>query len=285
MGSWLTLPNDELARFQGSRCYQLIVEKYLAAIGNKDWQQQVQELLSMGSPLSSYQYPALSNWEFQVSPGSGAHHTHFGGLALHTLQNLEYAESWATVYQSRSIPVSRDLLFAMIILHDCMKRFIYQFDDQFNLVKAEDPFIAKSEDHHSWVIREMAARGFDVELIKGVAAMHGIDDVSLDSGVTGTAVVNHYLHIGDSHLNYTEDDIRPEHVIGFLADSDWHWSGQAQRKSHFLAKIMAKKLQADPKYLALYLGSRFTFEKIGSIIEADGYEQAAGKVEAMISLK
>jgi hypothetical protein len=85
--------------------------------------------------------------------------------------------------------VDRDLLYATIIIHDSMKRFLYRFDEAYNLEKAEDPFIAKKEDHHSWVIREMMARGCDKELVLSVAAIHGIDDVTLDSeGISRFAV-------------------------------------------------------------------------------------------------
>ena len=132
---------------------------------------------------------------FAVAPGSGAHHRHFGGLALHTLQNLEYAAAWADIYDARGIRINRDLLLATILIHDTMKRFIYKFDTDFSFIKVEDPFIAKQEDHHSWVLRELAAWAADQKLLLSVAAIHGIDDVTLDQGVKGVAVVNHYLRL------------------------------------------------------------------------------------------
>lgn len=281
----LELTGDALARFQGDRCYKTITEKYLAAIENPGWREQAKTLLTFERPVSSYAYPLLSDWDFKTSPGSGAHHTHFGGLALHTLQNLEYAEAWSQVYRNRGIAVDTDLLYASIIMHDCMKRFIYKFDDNFNLVKSEDAFIAKKEDHHSWVLREMTARGFDKILILGVAAMHGIDDVALRTGVEEVSVVNHYLTISGSGLKYTADDVRSEHVIAFLSDSDWHWSGRAQRKAGILAEQMAGKFEVGANFLKLYLGSRFTFEKVGHMIEQCGYEQAAKDLETFIFMQ
>lgn len=276
------LTHDELAYFQGQRCYDAIVEKYLPGIASTAWRAQAEELLKLRQPVSPYAYSLLAEWHFGTSPGSGAHHTHFGGLALHTLQNLEYADAWAGIYKKRGIAVNIDLLYAIIIMHDCMKKFIYKFDDDYNLIKAEDPFIAQKEDHHSWVLREMTARGFDKTLVLGVAAMHGIDDVALRSGVDGVGVVNHYLAISNSGLTYTPDDVRPEHVIAFLSDSDWHWSGQAQRKAGLLAGQMAERLRLNKNFLKVYLGSRFTFEKVGHMIERHGYERAAALLEAEI---
>jgi len=278
------LPSDpnELAKYRGIPAYHIIERKFLAVIAGSKWGQAAADFLTLSKPVSEYAYPLLSNWDFAVSPGSGAHHTHFGGLASHTLQNLEYAESWADVYDRRGLAVNRDLLYATIIIHDSMKRFLYQFDEAYNLKKAEDPFIAKKEDHHSWVIREMTARGCDKELVLSVAAIHGIDDVTLESGVRGAAVVNHYLAIGQAGLQYSEDDVRSEHVIAFLADSDWHWSGQAQRKTGVLAEQMAADCGTSPGHMKIYLGSRFTYEKVGWCIEQYGYEQAKEQFAAMI---
>lgn len=278
------LPADpnELAKYRGIPAYNIIERKFLAQIAGSKWGQTAAEFLTLKQPVSDYAYPLLANWDFAVSPGSGAHHTHYGGLATHTLQNLEYAESWADIYERRGLTVDRNLLFATVIIHDAMKRFLYCFDDAFNLKKAEDPFIAKKEDHHSWVIREMTARGCDRELVLSVAAMHGIDDVALASGVRGTAVVNHYLAIGQAGLYYSEDDVRPEHVIAFLADSDWHWSGQAQRKTGILAGQMAEECGAAPGHLKVYLGSRFTYEKVGWCIEQHGYARAKEEYAAII---
>ena len=262
------------SKFKGQPAYGTICEKYLKTISNLRWVQLLEDLLSMKKPMSKYSYAPLSEWDFAVAPGSGAHHAHFGGLALHTLQNLEYAEAWAKIYEARGHKLNQDLLFATIIAHDIMKRFIYKFDDQYNLTKAEDPFIAKKEDHHSWILRELKARSCDRELLFSVAAIHGIDDVALAHGVNGVAIVNHYFSIAGMDLQYTPDDIRPEHVVAFLSDSDWHWSGQAQRKTGILAEMMAKQSEVGAPMLKLYLGSRFSFETVGAHIEKHGYDNA-----------
>jgi len=253
----------------------LLREKYVKRIERLEWRQMALTFLSLARPLTHYAYTPLAQWDFSVAPGSGAHHTHFGGLALHTLQNLEYAEAWADVYGQRGIAVNRDLLYATIVIHDTMKRFLYRFDADFNFEKAEDPFIAKREDHHSWVLRELKARGCDPELLLSVAAIHGIDDVTLAGGVQPVSVVNHYLALGNTGLSYTIDDVRPEHVIAFLSDSDWHWSGQAQRKTGLLAERMASETGMAPNMIKVYLGSRFTYELVGDYIEKHGYAAAA----------
>jgi len=183
---------------------------------------------------------------------------------------LEYAKALAAVYESRKISINYDLLYTTIALHDTMKRFIYSFDDDYQLHKAEDSFIAKKDDHHSWVLREMTQQGCDHELIRSVAAMHGIDDIALASGVKNAAIVNHYLTIGGTGLHYTSDDVRPEHVIAFLADTDWHWSGQAQLKTGRLAEKLALGDIKKANYLMCYLGSRFSYEEVGHFIEKNG---------------
>ena len=273
----ITLSMDplELSRFQGERSKKVIEDKYLNTINNSAWRGLAQTLLTMEEPASQYAYPLLSRWDFAVAPGSGAHHTHFGGLALHTLQNLEYADTWASLYERRGISINRDLLYATIIIHDTMKRFIYRFGTDFAFEKSEDPFIAKHEDHHSWVLRELNQRGCDKELLLSVAAIHGTDDVSLQHGVQPVAVVNHYLSIGNTGLVCTQDDIRPEHIVAFLSDSDWHWSGQAQRKTGLLSERLAAKTGVSPNSLKIWLGSVFSYEQVGSYIEQHGYELAA----------
>jgi hypothetical protein len=277
-----TVP-EELAAYQGLGAYRKIENTYLRSVGNAEWLALAQTLMTMESPVTPYRYDPVSNWAFWVAPGSGAHHKHFGGLAWHTLQNLEYAAAWADVYSARGININRDLLLTTILIHDVMKRFIYSFDRDFNFIKQEDPFIAKQEDHHSWLLRELAFRGADRELILSVAAMHGIDDVTLAEGVQSVAVVNHYLSIGNTQLEYKADDVRPEHVIAFLSDSNRHWSGQAQHKTEVLANRLAPLFRLNPNYLHIYLGSRFTYEQIGHYIDEHGYEKAADFIRRSIA--
>ena len=282
MHQMLTMDVGELSAFQGIRSERLIRENYAPTISDGRWRKLALSFMTLDKPITTYTYPLISHWDFAAAPGSGAHHTHFGGLALHTLQNLEYAAAWTEVYAQRGIKLDKGLLYATIIIHDCMKRFIYSFDDDFNFVKAEDPFIAKREDHHSWVLRELKGRGCDRDLLASVAAIHGIDDVALDGGVKSVAIVNHYLAIGDTGLQYTKDDVRPEHVIAFLSDSDWHWSGQVQRKTGLLAERMARDAGLSRNRLMVYLGSRFSYENVGDYIEKHGYDKAAEYFTALI---
>lgn len=268
------MDNKQLSQFQGEPAERIIQDKYLYVIASKNWRDLSEIFMTMEKPRSRYAYPILGQWAFSSAPGSGAHHTHFGGLALHTLQNLEYADTWANLYQARGIKIDRDLLYATIIIHDSMKRFIYCFDEEFNFHKSEDAFIAQKEDHHSWVLRELCARGCDRDLLFSVAAIHGIDDVSLAEGVKAVAIVNYYLLIGDTGLTYAADDIRAEHVIAFLADSDWHWSGQAQRKTGLLAERIEQTVGISANKVKVYLGSRYSYEKVGKDIEQHGYDGA-----------
>ncbi|WP_196592123.1 hypothetical protein [Pectinatus frisingensis] len=264
----------DLAEFQGKKAYKIIQENYIEKIVDKNWREYIQLFLTMTKPKSSYKYNFLARWDFSVAPGSGAHQAHFGGLAVHVLQDLEYADALARVYEKRGICIDYDLLYTTIVLHDTMKRFIYKFDDNYVLEKSEDDFIAKAADHHSLVLKEMKRQGCDKKLILSVAAIHGIDDVSLQ-GIKKFAVVNHYLAIGQTGLKYTADSIRPEHTIAFLSDSDWYWSGQMQRQTESLAGMLVKDDMRMKNYLRVYLGSRFTYEKVGTIIAEKGYQAAA----------
>ncbi len=96
------------------------------------------------------------------------------------------------------------------------------------------------------------------------------------------AVVNHYLRIGNTGLEYTLDDVRPEHAIAFLSDSDWHWSGQAQRKTEVLAKQLASRFAVNPRYLQVYLDSKFTYEQIGHYVDKHGYDKTVNVVYGVI---
>lgn len=274
---------DELAAFQGNSCLNIIKDKFIKQIKNKYYLKLIELFWNMKKPQSSYKYPFLSAWDYAVSPGSGAHQAHYGGLALHILQDFEYAETLAKVYEKKAVLIDYDLLYTTIALHDSMKRFIYNFDENYVLKKAEDAFIAKEADHHSLVLHELSLNNCSRELILSVAAIHGIDDVSIASGVNNLAIVNHYLQIANIDLCYNEDDVRAEHVIAFLSDSDWFWSGRAQTKTGILADKIAEIYDLNANYVKLYLGSRFTFEKVGSFIDKNGYQIACKHYASMIS--
>jgi hypothetical protein len=274
-------PLEMLARFQGVPALERIREEFIPEVDEPSWRSLVEEFLALETPHTPYTYPWFSPLPFEVCPGSGAHHAHVGGLALHVLQDLENARALIETHMSRGLPGRPGLLYAAILLHDVMKRFVYRFDDHYQLEKSEDPFIGKHEDHHSWVLRELTARDVDRELILAVAAMHGLDDVSLESGVRPLAVVNHYLAISGSGMEMTAEDVRPEHVLGFLADSDWPMSGRAQARCRALSELMTTDLGLSPQYVFVYLGSRFGFERLGSLLAEHGVAEAATRIRSL----
>ena len=112
--------------------------------------------------------------------------------------------------------------------------------------------------------------------------MHGVDDVSLAGGVKPLAIVNHYLTIGGTGLAMTAEDVGPEHVIGFLADSDWPFSGRAQARCLALAGRLAGRRGVGREYMWLYLGSRFGFEHVEAQIVTLGEDQAAERFDALL---
>ena len=268
-------PLENLARFQGIPAFERIKNEFLPAVGNASWQSLIEEFLDLQTPRTPYAHPFFPPMDFATCPGSGAHHAHIGGLALHILQGLENARALAAAHQARGLPVRVGLLYAAILLHDAMKRFVFRFNGRFVLEKSEDGFIGKREDHHSWMLRELAARGAGKELIFAVAAMHGIDDVSVDAGVRPLGVVNHYLSLSGTGFLMTADDVRPEHVLGFLADSGWPFSGRAQARCQALAQSLAPLTGLPCSYLWVYLGSRFGFEGLDALLEEHGLEKTA----------
>lgn len=276
------VPLEELARFQGEPALAALRREFLPAVTNPVWQGLVEEFLTLDEPFTPYAHARQWAWSFAASPGSGAHHAHIGGLALHVLQDLRNARALADVHEARGLPLDRGLLYAAILLHDCLKRFVYGFGPDYTLQKAEDPFIARNEDHHSWVLRELVARGADVELIIAVAAMHGLDDVSLATGVRPLAVVNHYLALGLTGIEMTAEQVRAEHSIGFLADSDWSWSGRAQQRSRELAVRMAPDCEVPVGYMQVYLGSRFSFEGIDALLLSKGQDGAMAHIASVM---
>lgn len=269
---------SRLARFQGEPALAAIRREFVPAVTNPVWRGLVDEFMELDEPLTPYAHPRHEAWSFAASPGSGAHHGHIGGLAVHVLQDLRNARALGDAHEARGLPLDRGLLYAAILLHDCLKRFVYAFDADYALHKSEDPFIARNEDHHSWVLRELTARGADEEIILATAAMHGLDDVSLAEGVKPLAVVNHYLDIGLTGLTMRAEDVRAEHAIGFMADSDWPWSGRAQQRTRELAEAMAPRCGVHAGYMHLYLGSRFSFEHVDGLLQDMGRELAMARL-------
>lgn len=264
---------EELAAFQGVPALARIRAEFLPEVDEPGWRGLIEEFLALPEPGTPYAHPWFPPMPFEACPGSGAHHAHVGGLALHILQDLENARALLKVQGARGLPVRPGLVYAAILLHDAMKRFVYRFNDRWELEKSEDPFIGKREDHHSWMLRELAARGADRELTLAVAAMHGLDDVSVVGGVRPLGVVNHYLAASGSGLVMTPDEVRAEHVIGFLADSDWPASGAAQARCRVLAGELAPGLGLDPRYVWVHLGSRLGFERAAALHARLGPEE------------
>jgi hypothetical protein len=67
-----------------------------------------------------------------------------------------------------------------------------------------------------------------------------------------------------------------------MSDPDWHWSGQAQRKTEVPAKQLALRCGLGANYLQVDLGSRFTYEKIGHYIDQHSHHKAADYVRGLI---
>lgn len=269
-----------LSRFLGIPANQRIHDEYLSQIADPAWRKLIKTLHTCQKPTTVYKYEVTRSLPFSMAIGSVAHHMHYGGLAVHTLQCLEYAEALTQVYLKRGLSVDKSLLYAAIILHDSMKRFVYSFDSDFNLQRNEDRCF-ETDDHHSWVLREMQALGAEEQLLKAVAAVHGINSVTIGS-IESFKLVNHYLGIADTGLRYTIDDNRPEHVIAFLSNNDWHWTGIAQMRTAQLTARLTQIFNIPAKKFHVMLGSMFTFEAIGRFIETQGMEAASKFYEAEV---
>jgi len=106
----------------------------------------------------------------KVSPAAKLmHHNYIGGLMVHTLECLKYAELNMSVMDYK---INRDNVLAACILHDIGKIFEYTIDIETGLIDYDEKF------RHDWITHSQygfsicKSHGFD-EVARMIAAHHG----------------------------------------------------------------------------------------------------------------
>ncbi|MGQ4833107.1 MAG: HD domain-containing protein [Candidatus Asgardarchaeia archaeon] len=125
------------------------------------------------------------------SPASKrTHHSHEGGLLLHTYAVLQIAKSLADIVESvYNVQVDRDIIIAAAILHDIMKPATYR------KINAEyhTSDLGNKLDHLTLIVSEMYKRNFPIEVIHAVAGHHGNDGSTWPRSIEALIV-----HLADS---------------------------------------------------------------------------------------
>ncbi|MBR6099632.1 HD domain-containing protein [bacterium] len=100
------------------------------------------------------------------------HHNYIGGLMVHTLECLQYAEAnmEMSIYK-----FNQDNIFAACILHDIGKIFEYKIDLESGLIDYEEDFRKEWITHSQYGFSICMNEGFK-EVAKMIAAHHGRSD-------------------------------------------------------------------------------------------------------------
>lgn len=118
--------------------------------------------------------PRFSPQPFWSAPGSDydRHHSHPGGLALHTALNVKLSLAAVDAYQQNyGYALNRDLLISAQILHDCMKPWVLQWQEDGSI-----PPQLRTEGsgcHHIFGLAESIYRGLPPVVIIAQCCTHG----------------------------------------------------------------------------------------------------------------
>lgn len=100
------------------------------------------------------------------------HHNYVGGLMVHTLECLKYAEANMEISDYK---FNRDYILAACILHDIGKIFEYTIDTETGLIDYNENFRKEWLTHSQYGFTICMANGFK-EIAKMIAAHHGRSD-------------------------------------------------------------------------------------------------------------
>ena len=111
--------------------------------------------------------------KIKVAPAAKLmHHNYIGGLMVHTLECLHYAE----INMDNSIhKFNRDNILAACILHDIGKIFEYTIDTETGLIDYDETFKKEWLTHSQYGFTICMSNGFK-EVAKMIAAHHGRSD-------------------------------------------------------------------------------------------------------------
>lgn len=127
--------------------------------------------------LDLFKNPSLNIAEEQFTPppfeqslGSiGFHHSYKGGLLEHTIScskiGLAICQTFGEVYGCK---INSDHVLAATLIHDIYKTVVYDENSPTGLSR-----LGEKIDHHTLVASELIRRGFPLEVIHAVLAIHG----------------------------------------------------------------------------------------------------------------
>ena len=111
--------------------------------------------------------------KIKVAPGAKLmHHNYVGGLMVHTLECLKYAE---INMDTSDYKFNRDQILAACILHDIGKIFEYTINTETGLIDYDENFKKVWLTHSQYGFTICMANGFK-EIAKMIAAHHGRSD-------------------------------------------------------------------------------------------------------------
>lgn len=182
---------------------------------------------------------------FWCAPGSDyeRHHSHPGGLALHTALNVRLSLAAADAYRhTYGHKLNRDLMISAQILHDCMKPWVLQWQtDGSTLLQAR---VADAGSHHVFSLAESIYRGMPPMVVVAQCCTHippGDDNkeaelvrwLKVGALLAGRDATEYGLIGWDGRLLRP---LRQEWYLCHLGDHDWILSVPS-------ANLMIKELQ------------------------------------------
>jgi len=97
------------------------------------------------------------------------HHNYVGGLLVHTLECLDFANIVCSKFNHK---VDMDKVYAACILHDFGKIFEYVINEETGLIDYNNTFKKEWITHSQWGYANCMTQGF-VEVAKMIATHHG----------------------------------------------------------------------------------------------------------------
>lgn len=108
-----------------------------------------------------------------ISPAAKLmHHNYIGGLMVHTLETVEYAEAILKIFFQK---INQDDVFAACLLHDIGKIFEYTVDTESGLIDYDENFRKEWVSHSQYGFSLCMMAGFK-KVAKMIAAHHGRAD-------------------------------------------------------------------------------------------------------------
>lgn len=125
--------------------------------------------------------PMRAPMSFAAAPGGtpDKHHSYPGGLAEHTLFNVEAALALAQLYgkQYGVTHIDQDEIIAGAVLHDALKPWCLQWTDAGEMTTQAS--VGGTSSHHSFIVAEAIHRKLPASLVVTIAAAH--DPPTLDA--------------------------------------------------------------------------------------------------------